>query len=97
LLFAAAVLRVSQREFPIPYEVGKLAATIVAGGAVLAIGELIGDVGIVVGVAARLGILALFPAALAMLRAVSMRELRAVPRVLMEIARGEGAQRRSIA
>jgi predicted polyphosphate/ATP-dependent NAD kinase len=54
-------------------------------------------VGIVVGVAARLGILALFPAALAMLRAVSMRELRAVPRVLMEIARGEGAQRRSIA
>lgn len=97
LLFAAAVLRVSQREYHVPYEVGKLVATIAAAGAVLATGELVGDVGLIPGVAARLAILAIFPAALAGLRAVSISELRAVPRVVMEIARGEGGQRRSIA
>ena len=96
LLLAAAVLRVSQREYRVPYEVGKLVATIAAAAAVLATGELIGDAGLLRGAAARLAILAIFPAALAGLRAVSVSELRAVPRVVMEIARGEAAQRRSI-
>jgi O-antigen/teichoic acid export membrane protein len=97
LLLAGAVLRVSQREYPIPYEVGKLCATIAAAGAVLATGELVGNVGLFPGIALRLGILAIFPAALAGLHAVSVSELRALPHVVMEIARGTRGQQRSMA
>ena len=97
LMFALVVLRVSQREYRIPFEVGKLAAAIAAAACVLATGELIGDVRLVPGVAARLAILAIFPAALAGLRAVSVQELRAVPRVVLEIVRGDAARRRSVA
>ena len=97
LLLAGAVLRVSQREYPIPYEVGKLIATIGAAAAVLATGELVGDVRLLPGIALRLGILAIFPAALAGLHAVSVSELRALPHVVVEIARGTRGQSRSIA
>jgi len=97
VLFAASVLRVSQREYKIPFEIGKIAMAIVAAGCILAAGELIRVTGLLPGAAARLGILALFPAALAVLGAVSLSELRAVPRVVLEIVRGDAAQRRSIA
>jgi O-antigen/teichoic acid export membrane protein len=95
VFFAAAVLRASQKEFPVPFEIGKLFAALVAAAGVLFAGEWIGDRSLLSGLILRLFVFALFPAILAALGAVSWRELRAVPQVLGEIMRGEA--RRSIA
>ncbi len=64
------------------------AAVLAAAAIVYGAGELVGEHGIVIGIAARLALLfGLYPAALAATRAVSFAELRALPRMLSEIAR----------
>lgn len=87
-ILCAAVLNTSNRAFPIPFEGRRVAATLVSGGFVLALGDLAGERGLLLGVALRLPLLALFPLALVATGAVSRAELRALPGVLRDIVRG---------
>ncbi len=88
VFLGAIVLRASARDFPIPFEIRRIAAVLAAAGLVLAAGEAPGERGTLVGMLLRLPMLALYPLALVATGAVSLPELRALPRVFGEIARG---------
>jgi O-antigen/teichoic acid export membrane protein len=84
----AAVLAASQKAFHIPFELRRSVLVLVSAGLVFGAGELLGEIGLVAGIAARgILLLGLYPVALAGTGAVSFAELRALPRILGEIAR----------
>jgi O-antigen/teichoic acid export membrane protein len=86
LLLAFLVLRESDRQFPIPFELGRLTRVILAGAIVLLAADALGNRPLLTGLGLRVVLLAVFPLVLAALRAVSLAELRALPRVVLEIA-----------
>ena len=79
------VLRESNRQFPIPFELGKLLRILVAAGILLAVTDFYGELPLAIGIPARLASLLLFPLLLVPVRAISPGELRALPGVLREI------------
>jgi O-antigen/teichoic acid export membrane protein len=88
LVLSALVLRESNRQFPIPFELGKLARILAAAAVVLLAAEAFGELPAWKGIPLRLATLLLYPLALVPARAISAGELRAVPGAFREIARG---------
>jgi len=86
VLLAAVVLRESQRQFPIPYELGRAFRILVAAGLVFAASELLPPLAWPLAVAARLALCALFAPLLVPLGALSAGELRRLPRELRRLA-----------
>ncbi|MGQ0722585.1 MAG: lipopolysaccharide biosynthesis protein, partial [Candidatus Eiseniibacteriota bacterium] len=79
LVLAAVVLRESDRQFPIPFEIGRAARVLVAGAAVVLAADVCGRLPLAAGLAARVALLGLFPVALVAVGALSRQELRALP------------------
>jgi O-antigen/teichoic acid export membrane protein len=88
LVLCGLVLYESNRQFPIPFELGKLSRILGAATVLLFLTDSYGELSLAVGTAARLGTLLLFPLLLVPARAISAGELRALPHVFREIARG---------
>jgi O-antigen/teichoic acid export membrane protein len=89
LVLAAVVLRESNRQFPIPFEIGRAARVLVAGAAVVLVADVCGRLPFAADLAARVALLGLFPVALVAAGALSRQELRALPSLARAvIARG---------
>ncbi len=91
VVLCALILRESNRQFPIPFEVGRLGAILVGATVVLAIGDAFGELPLAVGIPVRFSLVLVYPLVLIPLRALDRRELRSLPRVVREIARREGS------
>jgi O-antigen/teichoic acid export membrane protein len=89
-VLAYLVLWESNRQFPIPFEIGRLLRILGAAAVLLLATDVFGDLSLGVGIAVRLAVVSLFPILLVPLGAISAGELRALPSVLREIG-----QRRS--
>ena len=76
----------SRRHFPIPFAPRRLIAVFAAAAGVLVAGDALGDRTLGAGLALRVPLLLLYPLLLVPAGAVSFGELRALPRVLGEIA-----------
>jgi O-antigen/teichoic acid export membrane protein len=79
VVLAGAVLRESHRQFRIPFEVGRALRVLAAGAVVVLAADACGGLPFAATVVARVVVLALFPAALVVLGALSRQELRALP------------------
>ena len=85
VVLGALVLRESHRQFRIPFEVGRLARIVLAAIAVLLAADRSASLSWAVGTPLRLLLVLLFPVLLVPARALSARELRALPRVAREM------------
>lgn len=79
VFLAGLILRESNRQFRIPFDLGKLALVLAAAAAVLLVTDAYGAMPLVESVLARGATVLLFPLLLAVLRVVSVAELRALP------------------
>ena len=91
VLLCALVLRESNRQFPIPFELGRIARVLVGAAVVLLAADALGERPLAVGIPVRVALLAVFAPMLVILGALSARELRALPSALAEVARGRAA------
>jgi O-antigen/teichoic acid export membrane protein len=89
LLLCAGMLVGSRRVFPIPFETGRLLRIVVTAGFLLFCGDALGALPLAAGIAARVGLLALFGPMLVLSGGISRGELRSVPGVLGTIIGGD--------
>lgn len=87
VLLAALMLRESNRQFRIPFETGRLARIVVTGVVIAAGAELARGLPPVAATGVRLLLVAAFPPLLVPAGALAPAELRALPRVALEILR----------
>jgi O-antigen/teichoic acid export membrane protein len=84
---SALVLRESNRQFRIPFEVGRIARILGAAAAIVAAAEATAGLGAIPAAVLRVAAVALFAPLLVPAGALSREELRALPRVALEILR----------
>lgn len=87
VLLAALVLRESDRQFRVPFEVGRLARILAVAAAITAGAELTAALPTALGLPLRLVLVAGFAPLLVAAGALAPSELRALPRVALEVLR----------
>jgi len=90
-VLCALVLRESNRQFPIPFELGKLVVLLAAGVVVVGAGDALGELPLGAGLAVRGGLVVLFPLLLVPVGVLSAAELHRIPRLVRELAGRAGA------
>ena len=86
LVLCLVMWKESNRQFPIPYEIGRLTRILLAAVVVSLAADASGELAPVTGLAIRVAALAAYPLLLVLTGAVSVAELRALPSVLAEIS-----------